>query len=186
MFSILLTIIPCYTIIAFFFFYIRKQKKTIKKLRSIPNTIQYKNSNILFDSDSLTEPFFEKKIVMTSEIEARLLSKLQEFESTVQFTRKTISLSYLATFCETNSRYLSHIINTHKGKSFRNYINELRIDYIIKKLETNPQYRKFKIATLAEECGFSSQNKFAQVFKKEKNISPSAFIKNLTDKTYKH
>ncbi|HFK5529504.1 TPA: helix-turn-helix domain-containing protein [Elizabethkingia anophelis] len=119
---------------------------------------------------------------MTLEIETRLLSKLQEFEASQQYIRKAISLSYMATFCETNSRYLSHIINTHKNKSFRNYINGLRINYIIEKLETDPQYRKFKIATLAEECGFSSQNKFAQVFKREMAISPSAFIKNIENK----
>lgn len=90
-----------------------------------------------------------------------------------------MSLSWLAAYCKTNSKYLSFCINKHKGKDFNNYINELRIEYIILKLINNPVYKKYKIATLAEEAGFSSQNKFSMIFKSVTSITPSAFIKQL-------
>ncbi|NAW51898.1 helix-turn-helix domain-containing protein [Elizabethkingia argentiflava] len=123
----------------------------------------------------------EPSVIMTSAMEQKILAKLREFESSKLFTRKNISLSYLATYCDINSRYLSHIINTHKKKDFNNYINELRIKYIVDKLKQLPQYRKYKVATLADEAGFSSPNKFATIFKKEVSVPPSLYIKELEE-----
>lgn len=120
-------------------------------------------------------------IIMNAETEKKLLLKLQEFEESNLFTENTISLSTLSTYCETNSKYLSYVINTYKKKDFNNYINELRINYIIKKLKEVPVYRKYKIAVLSEDAGFSSQNKFATVFKKVTTISPSVFIAYLEE-----
>ncbi|PUB29579.1 helix-turn-helix protein [Elizabethkingia sp. YR214] len=123
----------------------------------------------------------ESGVMMTQATEQKLLLRLREFENSTLFTRKNISLSYLATYCGANTRYISYIINTYKKKDFNNYINELRIKYIVFKLEKMPQYRKYKVATLAEEAGFSSPNKFATVFKKEISVSPSLYIKHLDD-----
>lgn len=119
--------------------------------------------------------------IMIDSTELKLLKKLEKFENSTLFTKNSISLSTLSTYCETNPRYLSNVINSHKGKDFNNYIAELRINYIIEKLERVPKYRKFKIAALAEEAGFSSSNKFATVFKKVTHISPSIFIKYLEE-----
>lgn len=123
----------------------------------------------------------ETGIIMTHATEQKLLLRLREFENSTLFTKKNISLSYLATYCGANTRYISYIINTYKKKDFNNYINELRIKYIVFKLEKMPQYRKYKVATLADEAGFSSPNKFATVFKKEVSVSPSLYIKHLDD-----
>lgn len=113
---------------------------------------------------------------MNSETEKKLLLKLQEFEELTLFIENTISLSTLSTYCETTPKYLSYAINAYKKKDFNNYINELRINYIIEKSKNVPLYRKYKIAGLAEEAGFSSPNKFSSVFKKVTTISPSVFI----------
>ena len=126
------------------------------------------------DNDELSK-------MMTSETEERILFRLGDFESSVLFTKKKISLSFLAAYCGTNTKYLSHLINTCKKKDFNNYINELRIKYIIDKLKSESQYRKYKVATLAEEAGFSSPNKFAAVFKKEVEMTPSCYIKHLNN-----
>ncbi|WP_027380691.1 helix-turn-helix domain-containing protein [Chryseobacterium daeguense] len=96
------------------------------------------------------------KPMMSNEKESKILTLLQKFENSELYTDNSISLSYLATYCETNGKYLSYIINTYKKNDFNNYINTLRINYIIRKLKSSPKYRKYKIATLAEESGFSS------------------------------
>ncbi|SDR04236.1 AraC-type DNA-binding protein [Chryseobacterium soldanellicola] len=119
--------------------------------------------------------------MMSSETEQRILDFLQKFEESKLFTNNSVSLSYLATYCETNSRYLSYIINTHKDGDFNNYINTLRINYVITNLRNNPLYRKYKLATLAEDAGFSSANKFSLIFKKVTSFSPSTFIKYLNE-----
>ncbi|HFK5529486.1 TPA: helix-turn-helix domain-containing protein, partial [Elizabethkingia anophelis] len=180
-------IIITITIICFFF-YQRKQNKTIKKLRLLIDKNRNPKAISNVDESHNNQPeenylSLEKKTVLTSKMEARILLKLQKFESLNLFTQKTISMAFLTIYCETNLVYLSHVITTHKNKNFCDYINKLRINYIVEKLETDSKYRKYKIATLAEECGFSSPNKFCQIFKKEKSIPPSLFIKYLEDKT---
>ncbi|QIG90980.1 helix-turn-helix transcriptional regulator [Chryseobacterium sp. POL2] len=51
----------------------------------------------------------------------------------------------------------------------------------IGKLKKEPKYLKYKISSLAEEIGFSSQSKFAAAFKKVTSVSPSEFIKHLKE-----
>lgn len=123
----------------------------------------------------------DKTSMMTPETEERLLEHLEAFEKNDAFTQSTISLTDLASSFGTNTKYLSYIINTYRKKDFKNYINELRVRYIIGKLKKEPVYRRYKIAVLAEEAGFSSQAKFSTIFKNETSFSPSQFIHFLTE-----
>src|SRR5690606_2490108 len=92
------------------------------------------------------------------------------------FTDRNISIAVLAGKLQTNTKYLSHIINKHKQKDFNTYINKLRIDYIITKMEDEPKYLHYKISYLADECGFATHSQFTNVFKQLTGISPSTFI----------
>lgn len=120
----------------------------------------------------------EQQPMMPAATEEKLIAKLEKFEKTILYTQNSMSLPYLATYCGTNTKYLSYIINQYKGKDFNNYINELRVNYIIIKIQSEPKYLKFKVASLAEEAGFSSQSKFANAFKKVTGISPSQFLQD--------
>ena len=81
-----------------------------------------------------------------------------------------------------NQRYLSHVIKTHKNSDFANYVNELRINYIVKKINENPDYLKYKISYLAELCGFSSHTRFTINFKKVTGTTPSVYIAKVREK----
>lgn len=116
---------------------------------------------------------------MTPATEKKILSKLDKFEQTTLFTRNNVSLPYVAAYCSTNTKYLSYVVNTYKKKDFKNYINELRVRHIIYKLKNDSQYHKYKISSLAEEAGFSSQSKFAAAFRKVTTVSPSEFLEHL-------
>ncbi|WP_299782828.1 helix-turn-helix domain-containing protein [uncultured Formosa sp.] len=119
---------------------------------------------------------------MPEETEQLILKKLSKFENKNGFINSNITLSMLSSdFC-VNTKYLSYVINKHKKKDFNNYINELRISYISKKIINNPEYLNYKISYLSSECGFSSHSKFSAVFKKEKGISPSVFIDEISSK----
>lgn len=116
---------------------------------------------------------------MQIETENEILRKLEVFEKKNLFLSNDISLSSLATKLDTNFNYLSAIIKKHKGSNFNGYINKLRIDYIVNKLETSPVYLNYKISYLAEECGFASHTTFARIFSEKMGVSPSKFIENL-------
>lgn len=111
-----------------------------------------------------------------------LLEKLQNFEKSEDCIDPNISLQNLAKKLETNTKYLSEAINTHKQKNFNAYINELRINYIINKLKEKPIYRSYKIKYLAEESGFSTHSAFAAVFKSVTGMSPASYIQLLKEK----
>ena len=118
----------------------------------------------------------EKSSVVPEDIERNLLKKLDAFERGTKFTNQEMSIAYLASLFDTNTKYLSEVINRQKGKNFNSYINELRINYIIEKLKTEPVYFNYKISYLAEESGFSSHSSFATVFKSVTGISPTKFM----------
>lgn len=111
--------------------------------------------------------------------EQLLLKKLDKFEQSHRFIQNDISLTNLAKNLNTNTKYLSDVINRNKGVNFNQYINELRINYIIEKMKSEPKYLNYKIFYLAEECGFSSQSSFSTVFKSITGISPMSFVKFL-------
>jgi len=119
------------------------------------------------------------KIVIPDKTIQFLLEKLELFEQNEEYTDSSISLNQLAENLNTNTKYLSEIINTYKNKNFHSYINELRINYIINKLKNNPVYLKYKVSHLAEEAGFSSHSLFSTVFKQVTGHSPASFIKTI-------
>ena len=126
------------------------------------------NSNFIRSSSSITE-----------EKEKELLMKLTEFENSKRIISKNLTIASLASQLETNTTYLSEIVNRHKNKNFNSYINELKIKYIINKIHTDSKYHTYKIAYLAEECGLPYSS-FVSVFKEYTGMTPSAFLRQST------
>lgn len=118
-------------------------------------------------------------INITDETLTLILKKLEKFEKSHKFTKHDVTLSSIAHELGTNSRYISQIIKEHRGKNFNAYINSLRIGFIIDKLNDDPNFRKYKIAYLANFAGFSSGVVFTTIFKKETGITPSSYISDL-------
>ena len=128
-----------------------------------------------------TEPEISKKpVVISKEKEADILARLEEFEKSENFLSKEMSLAVLAGQLETNTKYLSEVINKYKEKNYNNYINELRINYIAYLLKTDSAYLNYKVSYLAEKAGFSSHSAFTTVFKSVTGISPNTYIQQLT------
>ena len=123
-----------------------------------------------------------KAMSIPKDTEEQLLVKLEDFENSLDYTNKEISLSRMALQFGTNTKYLSELIKVHKQKNFNTYINELRINYITDKLNNDPQFLQYKISYLAEYSGFSSHSVFATVFKSVAGISPTTFITLLQNK----
>lgn len=121
----------------------------------------------------------DKHQAITSSTVSTLLSKLEKFERSEKYIKNEVSLTYLASSLQTNTKYLSEIIKQYRGKSYNNYINGLRINYIVRILFEKPKLREYKISHLAELCGFSSREVFATIFKKETGFTPSFYIESL-------
>ncbi|PQA90677.1 hypothetical protein B0A69_20330 [Chryseobacterium shigense] len=193
--AIIVLLISLFGIVAFFKV---KQKKQRSKFRNIIRTqLQMISSHseslpVKTEEDDFSNISVEEvddraggpdkkrnESLMTSETESKLLELLEEFEKGDLYNNKNMSLSFLAAELNTNTKYLSYVINQHKSADVKTYVNRLRINYIIDKLIKDEKYRQYKISILADECGFSSHSKFASVFKAVTDFSPSAYIKYL-------
>ncbi|WP_260233990.1 helix-turn-helix domain-containing protein [Elizabethkingia miricola] len=114
--------------------------------------------------------------------ESELLEKLNQFETGTDFMAKNFTLSNLASILDTNTKYVHYLLKAHRNKNFNDYINGLKIKYIVHCLCKEPKFQNYKISYLADIGGFSSQSRFAYIFKKEVGLSPSEFIRTLKRK----
>ncbi|WP_185290450.1 AraC family transcriptional regulator [Chryseobacterium lactis] len=116
---------------------------------------------------------------ISKEKEEEILQKLKDWEKSDNYLNKNMSLAILSAQTGINTKYLSEVINTNKGKNFNGYINELRINHIARLLKTDPAYLNYKVSYLAEYSGFSSHGAFTNVFKSLTGMSPNVFIQEI-------
>lgn len=107
----------------------------------------------------------------------KILTRIEDLINDEFFLNSEMTLNSLAKLIDTNTTYLSKIINDHYNKTFSNFINELRIAYALKKLETEQNYHKLTIDHIAEKVGFASSSTFYSAFKKFTGLTPSYYIK---------
>lgn len=110
-----------------------------------------------------------------------VLQKLVYFEKDKKYLRKNITLNSLAKELDTNTAYLSKIINHYKKETFSTYLNNLKIEHIIAEIKTNPILRKFTIKAIADEACFNNPDSFSKAFYKLKGIKPSYFFKEINN-----
>lgn len=144
-------------------------------------SIVFLKKNTLFTPKNLSNGNGNKTadLILSQKTEDEILQKLAEFEVSNEFLDKDMSLSVLIGRLNTNNKYFRQILKKYKDKDYNAYINELRIKYIVNKLETDPEYLNYKISYLADESGFSSHSKFSADFKRVVKCSPSEFIENI-------
>ena len=158
------------------------------------NIVHKKRFNSLMQEQKPQEkPTIEEKIAVVAqqtetvkkvtdlpdEVVQSILERLTRFETSYKFTNKQYTLSSLAKELQTNSAYLSKIINAEKKTSFAHYMNKLRIDYAIEKLKEDAVLRSYTIKAIANEFGFNTAQSFSNAFYKQTGIYPSFFIKQL-------
>lgn len=167
--------------------YIYRRKRNYKKFQAF--LVEKWEYDSFTKSPKKTD---DDKNYMSDEKALSILKSLTKLEESEFFLDKQISLNVLSAKMGINQRYLTYVIKKHYETDFASYVNELRIDYIIKQLKNNPKYLKYKISYLAEECGFSSHSRFTINFKKVTGTTPSVFInyiskenKNKADKSNK-
>lgn len=83
----------------------------------------------------------------------------------------------LAKELNTNTRYVSQVINNQTGNNFFYFINYQRIESF-KTLVKTDMAKKLTLFGIAQKCGFSSKSTFYRAFKQIEGISPFRFLKD--------
>jgi len=148
---------------------IRKQK--FKEIMHKDRTLSpvYQNRKII-DGDQVIKP---EKVEAVS-------GMLTKFENSDMFLDNDITLNKLAAYVGCNTTYTSKIIMNTRGKKYIDYIDSLRINYILDKLKSDRKYRNYTIKALTVEAGFKSPQKFKEAFNKNLDMDPLYFIKELS------
>ncbi len=170
-------------VISIFGFYQQKLKKRYKtQFEKIVNA----SHNDVIDSKPKEIECEEKSINkidigIADDLVTQILEKLHQFEIEKGYLESNLTIQMLSTTFETNSKYMSKIINVYKEKSFIQYINDLRIEFAIAKLQNDRKLTNYTIQALAQEFGFNSAESFSVAFYKNAKIKPTYFIKELVE-----
>lgn len=91
------------------------------------------------------------------------------------FLNPDLSLKELSQHLGLPPRYLSYLINRYHRKTFKEFVNQHRIDAFITKAKSIEIKHKTLLA-LALESGFNSKSTFNQAFKNYTGKSPSEYL----------
>lgn len=119
---------------------------------------------------SQIEPELPQKDPSDEELMLRIRETMQ---SNKLFLNSNLKVADLATLLGTNSRYISACINTQKGCTFSQYINNYRIDYAKRLMRQQPGK---KISTVWMEAGFGSEQNFFKTFRAATGLSPKEWM----------
>ena len=98
------------------------------------------------------------------------------------FKKQGMSLERLSLELNISSRQLSFGINFYKKMKFQDYINSLRLQYVISEFQ-NGKIENNTIEAIGINAGFGSRSAFFSVFKKHMDCTPLEFIKTKTNNT---
>ncbi|MBC8766603.1 tetratricopeptide repeat protein [Arenibacter sp. BSSL-BM3] len=122
-----------------------------------------------------TQPRIDK------DIKNIIMAKLEKLEKENFYLDPQCNLHQLSEQLKTNPKYLSQVINQEKKSNFNNYINELRINYLLPRLLKDIEFRNSKLSYIAFSLGYNNLNTFNAAFKKRLGILPSNFINELNN-----
>ncbi len=179
----------------FWQYYINKRNKA-RFIKIIEESLKWQKYPLLLENGEVIDVEHEeiedikikqKKVIekksteINQEIIIKILSDLNQFEKNKGFLEKSITSQTLAENLNTNSKYITNIINDYKNQKVNDYINDLRIEYAVLMLQKDKKIRRYNLDSLADEFGFNNVKSFNASFEKKTGIKPSFFIKNLNE-----
>ncbi len=121
------------------------------------NAIDQTSRSYLFDSDLINQKIIDWENASTS------------------YLNKDFNLSLFAKELELDELEIIYYLNEYKEISFQEYLNFLRISFVIMKIEQN-YLKDHSIKELAEVAGFSDRTRLEKTFKKIINCNLQEFI----------
>lgn len=125
----------------------------------------------IIDSKKSTAVDCEREVVAITEIQGFIKEALHFIQENY---KEKITLQKVSAYVYMNPQYFSRVFKREVGLSYTDYVNNLRIDYACKLLETSdyPSYR------ISSECGFNDPSYFNRVFYRQMNTTPNKYRKN--------
>lgn len=128
------------------------------------------------EEESLTSTATTGNIPLSDQRKAELLNNILEvMDDLTIISDPDFTIAMLAKRLQSNTRYVSAVINEHYHKNFKTFLNEFRIREACRRLADDDHYGNLTIAAIAETVGFKSLNGFVLAFKKMMGMTPSLY-----------
>lgn len=164
-------------VISSFYNYYRKQKQKHKRFLAIIQRLkENKPINFIVPENPIEESGSKN---MDDELVQKIESGLARLEHKEAYLKSDFKLAFVAKKLNTNTAYLSQYFNQVLQKTFSEYTQELRISFVLQKLNNSPQFRNFTLQAIAHEIGYKDATTFVKVFKKQTGLTPNYYIENL-------
>ncbi|WP_333694173.1 helix-turn-helix domain-containing protein [Flavobacterium sp.] len=161
-----------------FYYYYKNQKEKhyrfLKIIQDLKDSKSNRNQNL-----PIAKMDVHSKQIRDAEFVEKLALGLKKLEQKELFLDPNFKLNFVAKKLNTNTAYLSQYFNQVMQKTFSEYTQELRIQYVLQKLIDVPHFRKYTLQAIAEEVGYKDANTFVRVFKKQTGLSPNYYIEKL-------
>ncbi len=145
------------------------KEERMKKLKQ-PNTSKGRN----IPQSGEAKPKY-KNSKLTDASRELLENKLEQLIENQNLWRiSDITVEKIATMLNTNSKYISQIINQKYKQSFPNFINGFRVKEA-RSMLLSKNYTHYSIDGIGKLCGFKSNSSFVAAFRKYTGLTPSYF-----------
>ena len=162
-----------------FIFQLYNNAKNRKRHRKIFEELMSKNQKTDASKANPAIPYNESELGISQERADALLKKLELFEKQHSYKEPDMNLAKLALKLNTNQKYVTKILAHYRNKGIIEYISDLKIEYIVNKLQNDKKFRNYKNQALSDEAGFGSTQIFTKTFKSKIGMPPTAFIREL-------
>ena len=115
-----------------------------------------------------------------------LITRIREsMENPDNICRSDFSSKELAKIVDSNTTYVSQVINETFGISFSTLLGNCRVKEACRRINEDESYKNLTIEGIANSVGFKSRTALLNAFKREVGISPSEYIR-MAKKSEKH
>lgn len=106
-----------------------------------------------------------------------LNNKINVYVEARPYLRPDFNLSVMAAETNIPMHHLSYFFNEHMKINFNSWKNDLKITFVIEKLEEGSA-EALTLDALAKQAGFGSRASFINAFKQKTGVTPSEYLKN--------
>jgi YesN/AraC family two-component response regulator len=118
------------------------------------------------------------KSSLNDEQRETLILRIQETLSNPEvICQQDFSLAKLAKLINSNTTYVSQVINEKYGMAFSNLLGSYRIKVACQWMDEPAKYGNLTIEAIASGTGFKSRTTFVNAFKRETGLKPSEYLR---------
>lgn len=120
---------------------------------------------------------------LSDEQKSSLESRIQELlNNSETIYEQDFTLNRLAKLADSNTTYVSQVVNECYGMPFSNVLAGLRIKEACRRIsDPSTQYSQMTIEAIATSVGFKSRTSFINAFKREVGLTPSEYLRMARD-----